>query len=146
MESFVLSETLKVRLFSHSVFKFSIVSYHAMQYLYLLFDETNPLHKDESNYVFTTEGHILKLSRQHLRPLSPIRRKLRRLEILQCPVYQPFRHGANGDEGELVAGIPARPDAEYARVLVGTTSDEGDERWWSIDGFCEVPITELYVS
>ncbi|KAJ2680458.1 hypothetical protein GGI25_000750 [Coemansia spiralis] len=46
MESFALSETLK--------------------YLYLLFDEDNPLHKTHNNYVFTTEGHVLL-------PLSPIR-------------------------------------------------------------------------
>lgn len=45
MESFFLSETLK--------------------YLYLLFDDENPLHKLDDNYVFTTEGHVLL-------PLSPV--------------------------------------------------------------------------
>ncbi|KAJ1822026.1 hypothetical protein LPJ75_000574 [Coemansia sp. RSA 2598] len=45
MESFLLSETLK--------------------YLYLLFDEENPLHRTHSNFVFTTEGHVLL-------PLSPL--------------------------------------------------------------------------
>ncbi|KAJ1892103.1 hypothetical protein LPJ66_006540 [Kickxella alabastrina] len=45
MESFFLSETLK--------------------YLFLLFDEDNPLHKHHSNFVFTTEGHVLL-------PLSPV--------------------------------------------------------------------------
>ncbi|KAJ2725009.1 hypothetical protein GGI07_001578 [Coemansia sp. Benny D115] len=45
MESFLLSETFK--------------------YLYLLFDEENPLHKKHSNYVFTTEAHVLL-------PLSPV--------------------------------------------------------------------------
>ncbi|KAJ2088643.1 hypothetical protein IW138_004025 [Coemansia sp. RSA 986] len=45
MESFALSETLK--------------------YLYLLFDEENPLHKVHNQYVFTTEGHLLM-------PLSPV--------------------------------------------------------------------------
>uniref|UniRef100_A0A4W3INM0 alpha-1,2-Mannosidase n=1 Tax=Callorhinchus milii TaxID=7868 RepID=A0A4W3INM0_CALMI len=39
MESFFLSETCK--------------------YLYLLFDEDNPLHRSGSKYIFTTEGHIL---------------------------------------------------------------------------------------
>ncbi|KAJ1956693.1 hypothetical protein GGI12_005240, partial [Dipsacomyces acuminosporus] len=39
MESFLLSETFK--------------------YLYLLFDEENPLHSLDNNYVFTTEGHVL---------------------------------------------------------------------------------------
>ncbi|KAJ1641701.1 hypothetical protein LPJ64_006364, partial [Coemansia asiatica] len=45
MESFVLSETFK--------------------YLYLLFDEENPLHRIHNNFVFTTEGHVLL-------PLSPL--------------------------------------------------------------------------
>ncbi|PIA18703.1 glycoside hydrolase [Coemansia reversa NRRL 1564] len=40
MDSFVLSETLK--------------------YLYLLFDDNNPLHKLDNNHVFTTEGHTTK--------------------------------------------------------------------------------------
>ncbi|KAJ2082833.1 hypothetical protein H4R24_001291 [Coemansia sp. RSA 988] len=39
MDSFVLSETLK--------------------YLYLLFDDNNPLHQLDNNHVFTTEGHVL---------------------------------------------------------------------------------------
>ncbi|KAI7815960.1 glycoside hydrolase, partial [Gamsiella multidivaricata] len=44
MESFALSETIK--------------------YLYLLFDEENLLHQElkDSNFVFTTEGHVLRLS------------------------------------------------------------------------------------
>ncbi|KAJ1817904.1 hypothetical protein LPJ60_004599, partial [Coemansia sp. RSA 2675] len=46
MESFFLSETMK--------------------YLYLLFDDENPLHFLDNNYVFTTEAHILL-------PLSPVR-------------------------------------------------------------------------
>ncbi|KAJ2716783.1 hypothetical protein H4R19_000430 [Coemansia spiralis] len=46
MDSFVLSETFK--------------------YLYLLFDDDNPLHRLHSNHVFTTEGHVLL-------PLSAVR-------------------------------------------------------------------------
>ena len=45
-----------------------------------------------------------------------------------------------------MGGVPSRPDVEYARILVGTVADDSDERWWSVDGVCEVPITELYVS
>lgn len=41
MESFFLSETCK--------------------YLYLLFDRENPVNRDASNYIFSTEGHIFKL-------------------------------------------------------------------------------------
>ncbi|EJD01333.1 alpha-mannosidase [Fomitiporia mediterranea MF3/22] len=126
MESFVLSETLK--------------------YLYLLFDEENPLHKDDSNYVFTTEGHILTLGKQHLKPLSRIRRKLRRVENLQCPVYEPVRVGAGAD-GEnlgLTTGILFRPDVDYARALVGAAPTELEEEWYSEYGTCQVPTAELY--
>ena len=41
-ESFFLSETVK--------------------YLYLLFDEDNPINTNDMKYVFTTEGHVLPLS------------------------------------------------------------------------------------
>ncbi|XP_075430814.1 LOW QUALITY PROTEIN: ER degradation-enhancing alpha-mannosidase-like protein 1 [Ascaphus truei] len=41
MESFFLSETCK--------------------YLYLLFDEDNPVHKSGNKYLFTTEGHLIPL-------------------------------------------------------------------------------------
>ncbi|KAK9528890.1 hypothetical protein VZT92_013023 [Zoarces viviparus] len=44
MESFFLSETCK--------------------YLYLLFDEDNPLHKSDNKYIFTTEGHLVPIDRR----------------------------------------------------------------------------------
>ncbi|XP_068598885.1 ER degradation-enhancing alpha-mannosidase-like protein 1 [Brachionichthys hirsutus] len=44
MESFFLSETCK--------------------YLYLLFDEDNPLHKSDNKYIFTTEGHVVPTDRR----------------------------------------------------------------------------------
>ncbi|KAJ1110562.1 hypothetical protein NDU88_007912 [Pleurodeles waltl] len=44
MESFFLSETCK--------------------YLYLLFDEENPVHKSGNKYLFTTEGHIVPLDKR----------------------------------------------------------------------------------
>ncbi|KAG9332666.1 hypothetical protein JZ751_014764 [Albula glossodonta] len=44
MESFFLSETCK--------------------YLYLLFDEDNPLHKSENKYIFTTEGHVVPIDKR----------------------------------------------------------------------------------
>ncbi|KAL0081290.1 glycoside hydrolase [Phycomyces blakesleeanus] len=57
MESFVLSETLK--------------------YLYLLFDISHPLNTMDSNFVFTTEGHVLPLAKQYLvREESPSIRHL----------------------------------------------------------------------
>ncbi|XP_019360248.1 PREDICTED: ER degradation-enhancing alpha-mannosidase-like protein 1 [Gavialis gangeticus] len=44
MESFFLSETCK--------------------YLYLLFDEENPVHKSGNKYLFTTEGHIVSVDKR----------------------------------------------------------------------------------
>ncbi|CAL8069973.1 unnamed protein product [Calicophoron daubneyi] len=43
MESFFLSETLK--------------------YLYLLFDEDNPVNRNELDYVFSTQGHLFPVQR-----------------------------------------------------------------------------------
>ncbi|KAI0301837.1 alpha-mannosidase [Multifurca ochricompacta] len=107
MESFVLSETLK--------------------YLYLLFDEDNPLHRDDSNYVFTTEGHILSLERKYLKSPSATVRQLRRAESPQCPAYEPpYFLGAEGMPDSIVAA-----------------SDE-DETWWHPNGWCEVPMVDQY--
>jgi len=125
MESFVLSETLK--------------------YLYLLFDEHNPLHNDDSNYVLTTEGHILSLDRSRQKPLSAIRRKLRGVERLQCPAYQTNVVGLDRSSSTgLTSGIRSRKDIEYARHLVGTMPGKLEELYWSPNGYCEVPIVDLY--
>ncbi|THH12390.1 hypothetical protein EW145_g47 [Phellinidium pouzarii] len=126
MESFVLSETLK--------------------YLYLLFDEANPIHKDDSNFVFTTEGHILTLESKYLKGLSPARRRSRRVENLQCPAYRSIRVGANefDDDSGLITGILYRPDIDYARALVGASILEEEENWWSVDGHCDIPSADLY--
>ncbi|TDL29347.1 alpha-mannosidase [Rickenella mellea] len=126
MESFVLSETLK--------------------YLFLLFDEANPLHKDDSNFVFTTEGHILKLGREHLKPLSSVRRRQRRVENLQCPAYEPPLQGiynSDSDKG-LLGGVRMRKDIDYVRTLVGAAVTKGEENWWSPSGRCQLPTVELY--
>ncbi|KAG6895527.1 hypothetical protein C0992_000833 [Termitomyces sp. T32_za158] len=126
MESFALSETLK--------------------YLYLLFDEDNPLHGNDSNYVFTTEGHILSLGRQHLKPISAARRKLHYIDNHQCPVYRPFAQGTNlrGHQDGLVRGIQSRPDFEYARSLVGFSPPQKDVVTWSPSGWCERPHVDLF--
>ncbi|KAI0091966.1 alpha mannosidase-like protein [Irpex rosettiformis] len=125
MESFVLSETLK--------------------YLYLLFDEDNPLHKDDSNYVLTTEGHILSLNRTLERPISTIRRELRRVEHLECPVYRPPLLGAaEYRETGLTANIYGRQDMDYSRQLIMAPTTEAEESSWSYDGECHVPKVDLY--
>ncbi|KAI0637778.1 alpha-mannosidase [Trametes polyzona] len=129
MESFVLSETLK--------------------YLYLLFDEDNPLHSDDSHWVFTTEGHILTLDPTFIRPISPARRKLRRVESLECPAYNPpiLAYDAPEDYSRdtgLVGGIVTRTDFEYARQLVGRTPSDNESLWWEPEGWCTLPKHEPY--
>ncbi|KAF8211194.1 alpha mannosidase-like protein [Mycena galopus ATCC 62051] len=121
MESFALSETLK--------------------YLFLLFDEENPLHKDDSNYVFTTEGHLLTLGRQHLKPTPLGRRKMRTIENHQCPAYHPF--SPTGKYG-LTLGVRSRGEVDYARELVAQPASDMDQDAWSAWGWCERPVVDLF--
>ncbi|KAF5331587.1 hypothetical protein D9611_007751 [Ephemerocybe angulata] len=118
MESFVLSETLK--------------------YLYLIFDEENKLHDDDSSYVFTTEGHILKLDDDQIRH-KPAKTTSRKFISHQCPAYTAFK-----PKRGLTRGILSRPDVEYAQVLVGNKPTEADKRHWEYDGWCEKPKSESY--
>ncbi|KIJ56728.1 glycoside hydrolase family 47 protein [Sphaerobolus stellatus SS14] len=130
MESFVLSETLK--------------------YLYLLFDDDNPIHTDDSNMVFSTEGHLLTLLPQHLQAPPPSRRKLRKGEKLQCPAYSPLRFPWSPKDQSygLATGIRSREDAEFARVTVGLADGswaaEDDSAYWFPGGWCDVPKVDLY--
>jgi len=118
-----------------------------VQYLYLLFDEDNQLHGDDLHYVLTTEGHILTLPRDLLKPMSPSRRRMRGEENHQCPVYQPSLGSRTPGRGDvLVRGVGWRSDIEYVRYLIGVKSQPSDERYWSLDGWCEIPHTELFVS
>jgi mannosidase alpha-like ER degradation enhancer 1 len=117
------------------------------QYLYLLFDEENPLHSNDSNYVFTTEGHILSLDPQYLRPIPPARKRMRTIENHQCPAYTPFTLPLNHQRGSgLTVGVRSRPDVEYTRHLVGLMPSRVDERHWFKDGWCETPKVEPYVN
>ena len=119
----------------------------ASQYLYLLFDEDNELHRDDSNLILTTEGHLLSLDRSLEKPISPIRRELRRVEHLSCPVYQPPLLAKDAKTGTgLIGGIYARSDIDYARTLVLAPTSGSEEYNWSPDGWCQIPKVELYVS
>lgn len=104
------------------------------------------MHKDDSNFVFTTEGHILVLDARHLRPITSVRRKLRRVENLQCPAYQPPKFGNNyNDNNGLLGGVQSREDFDFARALVGAESTSSDEQWWSSDNQCILPPIIPYV-
>ncbi|KAJ7781324.1 alpha mannosidase-like protein [Mycena metata] len=119
MESFALSETLK--------------------YLFLIFDEDNPLHKDDSNYVFTTEGHLLTLGPKHRKPTSRARRKMRKIDNHQCPAYHPFSQSSG-----LTMGIRSRGDVDYARELLSQPPSDVDQELWSESGWCERPHVNLF--
>ena len=65
----------------------------------------------------------------------------------QCPVYEPFLGSRTLGRGYgLVRGVGWRSDVEYARYLIGGEPQPSDEHYWSLDGWCEMPHTELFVS
>ncbi|KAF6099151.1 ER degradation enhancing alpha-mannosidase like protein 1 [Phyllostomus discolor] len=102
MESFFLSETCK--------------------YLYLLFDEENPVHKSGTRYMFTTEGHIVSVD-QHLR---------------EAPWKELFpEEGGRGPEGK-----PARRPKSHDVKVVNSSSNCNrvpDERRFSL------PLKSVYM-
>ena len=112
-----------------------------------MFDEDNPLHSDDSNYVLSTEGHILSLDRTLERPISTIRRELRRVEHLECPAYRPPLLAADeaGLTG-LTTNIYGRYDIDYSRQLIMAPTTDVEESLWSFDGECRIPKVDLYVS
>ncbi|KAI9480268.1 MAG: glycoside hydrolase [Benjaminiella poitrasii] len=110
MESFMLSETLK--------------------YLYLLFDEDHPLNKMDSNFVFTTEGHVMPLSRSYYKP-----QQQQKAVGEQCPRYE--RTTAGMVPGDLdMSSIPYQPLTDYATHIVGTVAPTLPV---SQQGYCAVP-------
>ena len=110
-----------------------------------MFDENNPIHNDDSNYVFTTEGHILSLEREHLKVPSATVRHLRRAESPQCPAYEPPFFVGTYDMPGLYVGVRSRSDFDYARFLVNAALLDGDETYWHPSGWCETPVVEQYV-
>ncbi|KAG0013073.1 alpha mannosidase-like protein [Entomortierella chlamydospora] len=149
MESFALSETIK--------------------YLYLLFDEENVLHQGlkDSNFVFSTEGHVLKLSSKYLdRGNHPSNNQPYGLTNSQHESYHyqytkqslpTATHGKidveNLKSGPMcrpylmpetfVKSIPYRPDADFARQMVGTREDHRDLLEADPKGYCEKPTLDV---
>ncbi|KAF9141365.1 alpha mannosidase-like protein [Mortierella sp. GBA39] len=168
MESFALSETFK--------------------YLFLLFDEENILHQElkDSNFVFTTEGHVLALANKYL----DLSRKNSTTTVTDAgehihnighddgwsaarheyPRHQPqqqvmdSRHQHNSRHHRTQGGkkarrwpmcqaykapetflksIPYRPDADFARQMVGNREDPRDLVELDPKGYCEKPTLEM---
>ncbi|KAF9287448.1 alpha mannosidase-like protein [Linnemannia elongata] len=168
MESFALSETFK--------------------YLYLLFDEENILHQElkDSNFVFTTEGHVLALANKYLdlsrknststiadtgEHIHNIRhdddwsagrheypRHQSQQQVMDNRHYHNSRHHwtqggrkarrwpmcqAYKAPETFLKSIPYRPDADFARQMVGNREDPRDLVELDPKGYCEKPTLEM---
>ncbi|ELU43139.1 ER degradation-enhancing alpha-mannosidase-like 1 [Rhizoctonia solani AG-1 IA] len=112
----------------------------------------NKINSDDQNMVFTTEGHLITLSQQHLKTPSEASRYFRQKEQNFCPVYQPARNPPSLYPGEsygLIQSIRSRPDSDYGRFITGlelSVVGASDSPWWDLSGRCAVPQPEEYVS
>ncbi|GAA5846214.1 hypothetical protein JCM5353_007048 [Sporobolomyces roseus] len=143
----------------------SFVTSETLKYLYLTFVEDSPFLRDDSAFVFTTEGHPLEI------PLPPSagRRSLLKTAFSDsnttnssvstasppvCAAHDPFED--ERFQHYLSLSVDKRTDWEHARSLVGfeiyDEVREIDEGRWSQSGFCEVsqnedvPIELLFAS
>ncbi|KAF9914216.1 alpha mannosidase-like protein [Lobosporangium transversale] len=158
MESFALSETIK--------------------YLFLLFDEENILHHElkDSNFVFTTEGHILYLDIKYLSPNSKDRVVESQMstskpnfiskaaQSVVAAIYGEHAHSrlvkttptaaasvataapvckAYCAPETFLKSIVYRPDADFARQMVGAREDIRDILETDPKGYCEVPTLDV---
>ncbi|KAF7723480.1 alpha mannosidase-like protein [Apophysomyces ossiformis] len=129
MESFMLSETLK--------------------YLYLLLDTDHYLNHLDSNFVFTTEGHILPLPRPYLENKASGSRNISTTTNSRLckshTVFNSFMKGNFTNRSHYVmrphkldmTSIPYRHDADFAAGLVGLT-DKGFREVFP-NGYCSSP-------
>ncbi|KAG8878965.1 alpha mannosidase-like protein [Tulasnella sp. 331] len=115
-------------------------------YLFLLFDEENPLNKLDSNFVFTTEGHVLQLRRADLNgSISSSQANQTSQGASTCA-----RHVASSSWPGIAGSIRDRTDYDYARHLVGVEGNasavEDDSDRWDIYGKCDMPRHEIFKS
>ncbi|CAO3564639.1 unnamed protein product [Mortierella alpina] len=143
MESFALSETFK--------------------YLFLLYDEENVLHQGlkDTNFVFTTEGHVLGLETKYLdkdrNKVAHTRRSSGTTPRHQYPRPQQHTYSSAG-EGKAQSALTCRayrapetflktiryrPDADFARQMVGVREDARDIVELDPKGYCEKPTLEV---
>ncbi|KAI8380074.1 glycoside hydrolase [Blakeslea trispora] len=120
MESFMLSETLK--------------------YLYLLFDSDHPINTMDSNYVFTTEGHLLPLSAQYQRSAQARSQPVvsfQQSAAGTCERYNPMKYHYLSIPGHLdMSSLLHQPSSDYAADLVGVTTPIQP---LTSTGYCQVP-------
>ncbi|BGP03907.1 hypothetical protein JCM10021v2_007655 [Rhodotorula toruloides] len=128
----------------------SFVTSETLKYLYLTFDEDSPFLRDDSAFVFTTEGHPLEI------PLPPPDSPCRSPEpapanststptsALTCAAHEPVYDQRHAHF--LSLSMNQRVDWEHARWLTGyqpqDEQHEVDEGRWSRNGWCEMPLGE----
>ncbi|KAG0190433.1 alpha mannosidase-like protein [Apophysomyces sp. BC1034] len=129
MESFMLSETLK--------------------YLYLLFDTDHYINHLDSNFVFTTEGHILPLSKQYLDKGARVSTTIADRVCEPHTLYNIFSRGNRSSyitnprryithpQKLDMSSIPYRHDADFAATLVGLTENISPDIYQN--GYCTSP-------
>lgn len=99
------------------------------------------MNQEDSNTVYTTEGHPLSLP-SHL-SFSEARNESSSTDSRICPLYDPI----HGDRlwSPLMPSVDARIDADYGRMLAGVLLDEQSAisaGLYSTSGFCERPPYE----
>ncbi|EGG04189.1 family 47 glycoside hydrolase [Melampsora larici-populina 98AG31] len=129
MNSFVLSETLK--------------------YLYLTFDEDNPINHKDDPFVFTTEGHILFIpnatdlpKNQRSQMAIPRSTKSKSNEKI-CSVFKPSIQSSKYSSG-LKLTIRGRTDFELAKMLTGRIEGNSNSSiGWFDYGITQAPVLDV---
>ncbi|CAO3677182.1 unnamed protein product [Umbelopsis ramanniana] len=124
MESFVLSETFK--------------------YLYLLFDVDHPLNHEDSNFVFTTEGHVMPMPVKHDTKLQRPPKSWGKIRTT-CQSYPALQNdwisgSPHGNNHSLSFTMSHQPVSDYAQYLIRRNTFS-EPVALTKNGYCEVPKT-----
>ncbi|KWU45242.1 hypothetical protein RHOSPDRAFT_28872 [Rhodotorula sp. JG-1b] len=134
----------------------SFVTAETLKYLYLTFAEDSPFLRDDSAFVFSTEGHPLEIPRPPTSPTPSRRSKSLRNATESIPTDAPdavltglartcSAHEPVFDERFahfLSLGMDRRTDWEHARWSAGYTPTDEDREIatgrWNIYGWCQI--------
>ncbi|GAA5836364.1 hypothetical protein JCM11251_001473 [Rhodosporidiobolus azoricus] len=141
----------------------SFVTAETLKYLYLTFDERNPFLRDDSAFVFTTEGHPVEIPHPP-RTHSPSQNRNRKKRVFSPPPLSSSSSTAEFTTHPnttcaahlplydsryhhfLSLSVERRNDWEHARWLAAYDPEDVDEEVkegrWSAEGWCEVPQGE----
>lgn len=113
--------------------------------------QNSPFLRDDSAFVFTTEGHPLEIplppsaSPSHSHPSSPANSTSIPTSALTCAAHEPVYDQRHAHF--LSLSMNQRVDWEHARWLAGYQPQdeqrEVDEGRWSRNGWCEMPLGEV---